>query len=112
MYAIIAEGGKQHRIAEGDVTRIEKIDCKEGDEVSFDKVLLTGDEKNAPLVGQPYIKGQHVTATVLAHGRADKVHVIKFKRRKNYKRHIGHRQSYTEVRITGLTQAADAGASH
>ena len=102
MYAVIAEGGKQYRITKGDTIRVEKMDGKEGAEVSFDKVLLVKDEAGTVVVGKPYLQGRRVTGTVVACGRADKIHVIKFRRRKNYKRHIGHRQHYTEVRITAI----------
>ena len=102
MYAVIAEGGKQYRIAEGNTIRVEKMDSEEGATVSFDKVLLIKDDDGEITVGAPYIEGRQVTGTVVSRGRADKIRVIKFKRRKNYKRCIGHRQSYTDVRITGI----------
>lgn len=102
MYAVIATGGKQYRIAKGDTIRVEKMDSKEGATVSFDKLLLVKDEDGTMTIGAPYVAGRRVTGTVTACGRAAKIDVIKFKRRKNYKRHIGHRQDYTEVRITDI----------
>ena len=102
MYAVIAEGGKQYRIAEGDTIRVEKMNSEEGAAVSFDKVLMVKGDDGAIAVGTPYLEGRRVTGTVVSCGRAGKIRVIKFKRRKNYKRCIGHRQSYTEVRITAI----------
>ena len=102
MYAVIQTGGKQYRVAEGTTLKIEKLELGAGDSVEFDKVLLvqTGD---AVTVGQPYIIGGKVTATVLSQGRLKKVRIIKFRRRKHHMKKQGHRQYYTEVRITGIS---------
>ncbi len=97
MFAIVESGGKQYRVAEGDVLRLEKIDAEAGATVELPVLLLgAGDVK----VGTPVVDGAKVTAEVVGHGRGDKVHVYKFKAKSNYRRHIGHRQSYTEVKIT------------
>jgi large subunit ribosomal protein L21 len=101
MYAIIATGGKQYRVAEGDVIRIEKLDAEPGSEVEFDRVLMVGGGDDAR-VGAPLVDGGRVTATVQDHGRAKKVHIMKFRRRKHSQKQMGHRQHFTTVRITGI----------
>lgn len=101
MYAVIATGGKQYRVAEGDKLKIEKIDAAEGDNVDFDQVLMIGDGENVT-VGTPSIAGGVVSAKVLSTGKGKKVRIIKFKRRQNYKRTKGHRQHFVEVEITGI----------
>ena len=102
MYAVISTGGKQYRVKEGSVLRVEKLDAAAGDKIEFDKVLLVG-EGTGIKIGTPYVEGSSVEATVQAQGKGRKVDVIKFKRRKNYKRHHGHRQAYTEIRVTGIS---------
>lgn len=101
MYAVIETGGKQYRVAPGQTVRVEKLPAEDGAEVTFEKVLLVADGE-AVKVGAPYLEGGRVTARVKAQGRHRKVTVIKFKRRKGYKRTKGHRQHYTEVEITGI----------
>jgi large subunit ribosomal protein L21 len=101
MYAVIETGGKQYRVSEGDVVRIEKTDGQPGDEVFFDKVLLV-EKEQAVEVGKPYLSGMCVRAEILSQRRARKVVVFKFKRRKNYRRKNGHRQPYTGVRIKAI----------
>ena len=101
MYAVIESGGKQHRVEEGEVLRLEKLEASTGDSVSFDKVLMIGEGADVK-IGKPYIEG-NVTAEVLNHGRADKVSIIKFRRRKHHMKHQGHRQWYTEVKITAIS---------
>ena len=102
MFAVIESGGKQHRVQEGDVVRLEKLDAETGASVSFDRVMLIG-EGDDVTVGTPLVEGGSVTAEVVSHGRGDKVTVIKFKRRQDYHRKQGHRQYYTEVRVTGIS---------
>jgi large subunit ribosomal protein L21 len=102
MYAVIQTGGKQYRVAEGDTLRIEKILADEGATVELDKVLMVADG-DAVRVGQPYLDGGKVTATVKSHGRAKKVTIIKFRRRKHHMKHQGHRQWFTELTITGIS---------
>lgn len=101
MYAVIAAGGKQHRVVEGEVLRLEKIEAATGEAVSFDQVLLVGSGADVK-IGTPVVDGAKVTAEVVSHGRADKVTIIKFRRRKHSMKRQGHRQWYTEVKITGI----------
>jgi len=101
MYAVIAAGGKQHRVVEGEVIRLEKIEVATGENVDFDQVLLVSDGTELK-VGAPVVDGAKVTAEVLSHGRADKVRIIKFRRRKHSMKRQGHRQWYTEVKITSI----------
>lgn len=101
MYAVISTGGKQYRVKEGSVLRVEKLDAAAGDKIEFDKVLLLGEGEDVK-IGQPYLEGSSVEATVQSQGRSRKIEVVKFKRRKNYKRRYGHRQAYTEIRVTGI----------
>jgi large subunit ribosomal protein L21 len=101
MYAVIATGGKQYRVAEGDVVRFEKLAAEPGAAVEFDKVLVVGQGADVK-VGTPYVAGGKVTGTVQAHGKGDKVRIVKFRRRKHYLRQGTHRQPYTEVKITGI----------
>lgn len=102
MYAIVATGGKQYRVKEGEKLRVEKLSAEEGDKIKLDQVLLVGEGKDVK-IGAPYVKGAKVTATVVANGRGDKVKIIKFRRRKHYRKQAGHRQSYTEIEITGIS---------
>lgn len=102
MYAVIATGGKQYRVAAGDVLKVERLAAAEGATVEFDKVLMLG-EGESVRVGAPYVDGGKVSATVEAHGRDRKIHVIKFKRRKHYMRKNGHRQDYTQLKIIEIS---------
>jgi len=102
MFAVFASGGKQHRVSEGEVLRLERLDGEPGDELVFDKVLLVADG-DAVQVGKPYLDGGKVTAEVVRQDRGKKIRVLKFKRRKDYMRRQGHRQWFTEVRITGIS---------
>ncbi|MBB5210938.1 50S ribosomal protein L21 [Microbulbifer hydrolyticus] len=101
MYAVIESGGKQHRVEEGEVLRLEKIEVATGESVDFDKVLMVVDG-DAINIGAPVVEGAKVTAEVLSHGRGEKVRIIKFRRRKHSMKRQGHRQWYTEVKITGI----------
>jgi len=101
MYAVVETGGKQYRVAVGDVLRVEKLDIPEGGDVNLDKVLMVADGDNVR-VGTPNLTGTAVTATVKAHGRADKIRIFKFRRRKHYRKSQGHRQHYTEIEITAI----------
>ncbi len=107
MYAVIESGGKQHRVTEGEVLRLEKLDAAAGEKVSFDKVLLLADGDKVTF-GQPYVAGAKVAAEVVEQGRGDKIKIIKFKRRKHHDKQMGHRQYFTEVRITGISAAKKA----
>ncbi len=101
MFAVIATGGKQYRVEEGSVLRIEKLEADAGASVEFDRVLVVGEGASVK-IGAPYISGGKVTATVQANGKADKVRIVKFKRRAHYMRNKGHRQRFTEVKITKI----------
>ena len=101
MYAVIKTGGKQYRVAEGQKLRVEKLAGAAGDKVTFDEVLLVGGD--APKIGQPLVKGASVAAEIVGQDRGKKIVVFKFKRRKNYRRKNGHRQPYTELKITGIS---------
>ena len=98
MYAVIETGGKQYRVAEGDVIRVEKLPVEVGSDVAFDKVLLVGEGSDVK-VGTPVVQGAMVTGRVVEQDRARKIIVFKMKRRKNYRRTQGHRQDFTGVRI-------------
>jgi large subunit ribosomal protein L21 len=100
MYAVIESGGKQYRVAPGDVIRVEQLDVTAGDSIELDRILLIADEQGALRVGSPVVAGVTVTAKVRSHGRGDKIHIFKMRRRKNYRRQAGHRQNYTELEIT------------
>jgi large subunit ribosomal protein L21 len=102
MYAVIESGGKQHRVVEGEVLKLEMIDAATGATINFDKVLMVGQGADVK-IGAPYVASGKVTAEVVKHGRADKVKIIKFRRRKHYRKQQGHRQWFTEVKITGIS---------
>ena len=104
MFAVFQSGGKQHRVSEGDVVKVELVDGEPGAEVVFDRVLMVADGDNVN-VGAPYVDEGKVTAEVLRIDRAKKVRIIKFKRRKDYLKRQGHRQWFTEVKITGISAA-------
>lgn len=101
MYAVIKTGGKQYRVAEGDRLRVEKLPGEAGAKVTFEEVLMIGGEKVA--IGTPTVKGAKVSAEIVQQGRDKKVIVFKFRRRKNYRRKRGHRQPFTELKITGIS---------
>jgi len=101
MYAVIESGGKQYRVAEGDKLRVEKLDAEAGASVDLDRVLMIADGGDVK-VGKPFIEGGKVTAEVAGHGRGDKVKIIKFRRRKHHMKRQGHRQWFTELKITGI----------
>jgi large subunit ribosomal protein L21 len=102
MYAVIKTGGKQYRVSQGDILRVEKLDAGEGDSVEFEEVLMVGAGDDIR-IGAPFLEDSRVTATVKRHGRADKVEIIKFRRRKHHMKRMGHRQDYTEVEITSIS---------
>ena len=97
MFAIFVTGGKQYKVAEGDVIFVEKLGLAEGEKVTFDKVLAVNGETLS--VGAPYVAGATVVATVLKNGKSKKIDVIKYKSKKNEKKKIGHRQDYTKIQI-------------
>lgn len=97
VYAVIVTGGKQYKVAEGDELFIEKLDVNDGDTITFDKVLAVS--ADSLKVGAPYVDGATVKATVIKNGKAKKIHILKYKSKKDSKKKIGHRQPYTKVRI-------------
>lgn len=103
MFAVFESGGKQHRVVEGEVVRLERLDGEPGENVEFDRVLMIGDGEEVA-VGTPLVQGGKVAGEVVGQGRGRKIRVIKFKRRKNYMRTKGHRQPYTDVRITAISR--------
>jgi len=102
MYAVIVSGGKQYRVSEGETLKLEKIEAETGASIDFDKILLVvnGEKVN---IGAPVVAGAKVTAEVVTHGRHKKVKILKFKRRKHHMKQMGHRQWFTEVKITGIS---------
>lgn len=101
MYAVIESGGKQHRVEEGETLRLEKLEVATGDTVEFDRVLMVGAGSEVK-IGTPVVEGGKVTAEVVAHGRGEKIRIVKFNRRKHYRNETGHRQWFTEVKITSI----------
>ena len=104
MFAVFQSGGKQHRVSEGDVVKVELLEGEPGVEVTFDRVLLVADGDNVN-VGTPYVNDGKVTAEVLRVDRGKKVRIIKFKRHQKTEERQGHRQWFTEVKITGISAA-------
>jgi large subunit ribosomal protein L21 len=102
MYAVIESGGKQHRVTEGETLKLEKIEVAPGETVEFDKVLMVGGGDDIK-IGTPLVAGSKVTAEVVSQGRHKKIKIIKFNRRKHYRKETGHRQWFTEVKITGIS---------
>lgn len=101
-YAIIEAGGKQHRVEPGERLKIEKVEAATGATIDFDKVLLVSDGDSLK-IGAPYVEGGKVSAEVIGQGRHDKIKIIKFRRRKHHMKRQGHRQWFTEIKITGIT---------
>ncbi|HEV8096783.1 MAG TPA: 50S ribosomal protein L21 [Burkholderiales bacterium] len=101
MYAVVKTGGKQYRVQSGESVRVESLPAKVGAAVSFDEVLMVG-EGESVRVGTPFLAGAKVNATVVAHGRGEKVRIFKLRRRKHFQKSQGHRQGYTEVRIDDI----------
>ena len=101
MYAVVKSGGKQYRVRSGESVRVEALPAAVGAAVSFDQVLMVGEGENVR-VGMPYVAGAKVNATVVSHGRGEKVWIFKMRRRKHSQKTQGHRQSYTEVRIDDI----------
>jgi len=101
MYAVFTTGGKQYRAAQGDVVRVEKLNAEKGATIEIDQVLMVG-EGESVTVGTPTVKGGKVLAEVVDHGRGEKVRIIKFRRRKHHMKQMGHRQDYTDLKITGI----------
>ena len=102
MYAVIKTGGKQYRVAAGEKIKVEQIPADVGSEITIDQVFMVG-EGDAVKIGTPVVAGASVKATVVSHGRHDKIKIFKMRRRKHYQKHQGHRQNYTEIRIDAIS---------
>lgn len=105
MYAIIKTGGKQYRVVPGQNLKIETLNSAVGDEIVFEEVLMINSGDNALHVGAPFVKGAQVKAEVIQQGRGKKIEIIKFRRRKHHMKRMGHRQNFTEVKITNIHTA-------
>ncbi len=101
MYAVFTTGGKQYRAAEGETLRVEKLDAEKGATIEIDQVLMVGEGEDVR-IGTPTVAGGKVLAEVVDHGRGEKIRIIKFRRRKHHMKQMGHRQYYTELKITGI----------
>jgi large subunit ribosomal protein L21 len=106
MYAIIRTGGRQFRVMEGETLRVEKLEGDVGSAVKFEEILMVGAGDSID-IGAPLVSGASVAATIKSHGRADKIRIIKFRRRKHHMKQMGHRQHYTEIEITGISGAGE-----
>ncbi|VAX76997.1 50S ribosomal protein L21 [Serratia symbiotica] len=101
MYAVLQSGGKQHRVSEGQTVRLEKLDIAIGEMVEFDQIMMISHGEGIK-VGCPFIDKAKINAEVVAHGRGEKIKIIKFRSRKHYRNHQGHRQWFTELKITSI----------
>ena len=102
MYAVFKSGGKQYRVSKGEKLKLEKLEANVGKKVVFDQVLSVGEGKDIK-IGTPYLADAIVEAKVIDEGKDKKIEVVKFKRRKNYKRNFGHRQHYSLIEVTNIT---------
>jgi len=102
MYAVIKTGGKQYRVSSGEKLKVEQLAADVGSQITIDQVLLVADGEKVS-IGQPLVAGAKVEATVVNHGRADKVHIFKLRRRKHYKKQQGHRQNFTEIQVDKIS---------
>ena len=102
MYAVIKSGGKQHRVVEGERLKVELLSAEPGQLITLEDILMVVNGDNIQ-IGTPVVAGATVTAEVLGHGRHDKIRIVKMRRRKHYRKQMGHRQHYTEIEITGIT---------
>ncbi|MBP8132874.1 MULTISPECIES: 50S ribosomal protein L21 [Zoogloea] len=102
MYAVIKTGGKQYRVVAGEKLKVEQIPADVGSQITIDQVFMVGEGESVK-IGTPVVTGATVTATVVSHGRHDKIKIFKMRRRKHYQKHQGHRQNYTEIRIEAIS---------
>ena len=102
MYAVIKTGGKQYRVAAGEKIKVEQMPADVGSEITIDQVFMVGEGESVK-IGTPVVAGAIVKATVISHGRHDKIKIFKMRRRKHYQKHQGHRQNYTELRIEAIS---------
>lgn len=105
MYAIIEDSGSQMKVQQGDVFEVDLREAQADDEIIFDRVLLVGSDTGDAVIGTPYVAGASVSARVLRKTKGEKLQVIKYKRRKGYRRKVGHRQPYLTVEVTGIKQS-------
>jgi large subunit ribosomal protein L21 len=101
MYAVVKTGGKQYRVVAGEKLKVEQIPADVGAEITLDQILMVGEGESVK-IGAPLVSGASIKATVVSHGRHDKVKIFKMRRRKHYQKHQGHRQNYTELRIDAI----------
>ena len=101
MYAVFQSGGKQHRVSEGQIVRLEKLEIETGVEIIFDEILMVANGEDIQ-VGTPFVDGATIKAEIVEHGRGDKIKIVKFRRRKHYRKQQGHRQWFTDVKITAI----------
>ena len=102
MHAVVKTGGKQYRVRTGETLKVEKLELNLGDSVDFDQVLLVSQGEELK-IGAPVVEGAKVTAEVVAHGRGDKITIVKFHRRKHHRKQMGHRQWFTQIKITDIS---------
>jgi len=102
MYAVIKTGGKQYKVSAGEKLKIESLPAEVGAEITLDQVLLVADGESVTM-GTPLVSGASVKAKVLSHGRGEKIKIFKMRRRKHYRKTLGHRQNYTEIEISSVT---------
>ncbi|MFK5892452.1 MAG: 50S ribosomal protein L21 [Pseudomonadota bacterium] len=102
MYAVIKTGGKQYKVSEGETLKIEKLNAEAGTSIDLNEVLMVADGDDVK-IGTPFLDGGKVSATIESHGRHKKIRIIKFKRRKHYRRQMGHRQDFTEIKIEKIS---------
>ncbi|HED33484.1 MAG TPA: 50S ribosomal protein L21 [Gammaproteobacteria bacterium] len=101
MYAVVKTGGKQYKVAQDQYLKVEKLEGNEGDTIELDQVLMIADGDKLK-IGSPILDGGKITATILSHGRHKKVEIMKFRRRKHHQKRTGHRQYYTEIKVTAI----------
>ncbi|CAJ0993321.1 50S ribosomal protein L21 [Pantoea sp. Nvir] len=101
MYAVFQSGGKQHRVSEGQTVRLEKLDIATGEVVEFHQVMMVVNGENVK-IGTPLVLDSVIKAEIIAHGRGKKIRIVKFRRRKHYRKQAGHRQWFTDVKIIGI----------
>ncbi len=102
MYAVIKTGGKQYKVSEGEFLKVERLDAEAGTSINLNEILMVADGDDVK-IGTPFVEGSQVSATIESHGRHKKIRIVKFKRRKHYRRQMGHRQDYTEIKIEKIS---------
>lgn len=102
MYAVIKTGGKQYKVSEGESLKVERLNAETGTSINLNEILMVADGDDVK-IGTPFLEGGKVSATIESHGRHKKIRIVKFKRRKHYRRQMGHRQDYTEIKIEKIS---------